>query len=190
MYNYIHPWLYLTGGVDYQFPRGSYTQVIVSGGADRVPFNITIYDDNILERTENFQLSIVDVFLPYGVIVGNRQSAEVVIFDDDRKYIYWMCLLHNVHKCKIAISFRTLFLFKIQFSNSQDYEKQQDCGYELTHQNVFTSFVMLGTPYTSVCSKQPIKFVEHYKYTIIQEYPSIPPCTYNLECKRKLLKVN
>ena len=112
MYNYIHPWLYLTGGVDYQFPRGGFTQVIVSGGADRVSFNITINDDNILERTENFRLSIVDVSLPCGVIVGSRQSAEVVIFDDDRKYIYWMCLLHNVHKCIIAISFKTLFYSK------------------------------------------------------------------------------
>ena len=102
MYNYIHPWLYLTGGVDYQFPRGGYTQVVVSGGADRVPFNITINNDNILERTENFRLSIVDASLPCGVIAGSRQSAEVVIFDDDRKYIYWMCLLHNAHKCIIS----------------------------------------------------------------------------------------
>ena len=84
---YICTWLYLTGNRDYEFPRGGYIQVVVSGGNDRVSFNITIKDDIIVERNENFRLSIVNVSLPCGVIVGSRQSAEVVIFDDERKYI-------------------------------------------------------------------------------------------------------
>ena len=88
IHNSVHPCLYcLIGSTDYQFPQDGYMQVIVSGGADKVPFDITVKDDNILERAENFQLSIVDVSLPHGVIIGSRQSAEVIIYDDDRKYI-------------------------------------------------------------------------------------------------------
>ena len=77
--------MYLTGNRDYEFPRGGYIQVVVSSGTDRVPLNVTVKDDFILERTENFRLSIVDVSLSCGVIVGSRRSAEVVIFDNDRK---------------------------------------------------------------------------------------------------------
>ena len=85
---YIHACLCcLIGNVDYQLPRDGYLQVIVSGGADRVPFNITVNDDNILERAEIFQLSIVDESLPHGVTVGSKH-AEVVIYDDDRKCSY------------------------------------------------------------------------------------------------------
>ena len=92
----IHAWLYFIGNVDYQFPRDGYIQVIVSGGVDRVPFNITIKDDNTLERAEFFRLSIVDVSLPSGVTVGSRHSTEVVIYDDDRKCIIYMYIFVTI----------------------------------------------------------------------------------------------
>ena len=76
------------GSIDYQYLRNDYMQVVISGGADKVPFNITVKDDNILERNEIFRLSIVDISLPHGITIGSRRSAEVVIHDDDRKYIH------------------------------------------------------------------------------------------------------
>ena len=54
-------------------------------GETRVPFNIPITDDDILEGNENFLLTIESSSLPSGVTVGNPGQATVTIVDDDRK---------------------------------------------------------------------------------------------------------
>ena len=49
-----------------------------------VQFNISIKDDNILEKNENFTLTI-NSSLPTGVMVGNPGQATMTIVDNDRK---------------------------------------------------------------------------------------------------------
>ena len=71
----------ITGGVDYD--SGPYT-VSFPAGAIRASFNITI-DDNVLETTENFSLTIATSSLPTGITRGNPSSATVIILDNDRK---------------------------------------------------------------------------------------------------------
>ena len=51
----------------------------------RVAFNVSIADDKILEKDENFILAIDQSSLPSGVAVGNRNQARVIIMDDDSK---------------------------------------------------------------------------------------------------------
>ncbi len=47
----------------------------------RVPFDIPIYDDNILEGNESFILTISPSSLPTGVTVGDPGQATVTIVD-------------------------------------------------------------------------------------------------------------
>ena len=50
-----------------------------------VPFSISIFDANILEGNENFDITIISSSLPTGVNHGNLGTATVTIVDDDRK---------------------------------------------------------------------------------------------------------
>ena len=70
------------GGVDYD--SGPYT-VTFPTGQTRVPFDIPINDDIILENVENFMVTIMTSPLPDGVTRGNPDSATVNIMDNDRK---------------------------------------------------------------------------------------------------------
>ena len=68
-------------GKDYQ--ADSYKLVHFAGGATAAAFDVYMVDDNILENTERFSVSIVPFTLPYGVVLGNITYAEVEILDDD-----------------------------------------------------------------------------------------------------------
>ena len=64
---------------------GPYT-VTFPAGMTRVPFNIPINNDDILEGNENFMLTIDPTSLPpTGVTVGTPDQAIVTIVDNDRK---------------------------------------------------------------------------------------------------------
>ena len=69
-------------GIDYD--SGQYT-VTFPDGKTRVPFDITINDDSILEGNEDFVVTIIPDTLPDGVTRGNPFRATVTIVDDDRK---------------------------------------------------------------------------------------------------------
>ena len=66
----------ITGGVDYD--SGPYT-VTFPAGVTSVSFNVTIFDDNMLENHEDFRLSISSRRLPAGVCAG--KPSKVVISD-------------------------------------------------------------------------------------------------------------
>jgi len=51
-----------------------------------VTFDVPITDDNILEGSEKFMLTIDQSSLPGYVFCGNPDEATVTIVDDDRKY--------------------------------------------------------------------------------------------------------
>ena len=76
------------------YDSGPYT-VIIPAGDTTATFNISINDDMIFERDENFMLTINGTSLPDVVAPGNPDEATVTIVDDDRKYI---ACTDNVHK--------------------------------------------------------------------------------------------
>lgn len=76
----------LTGNFDYVFPRSGYIRVIFPAGIVSVSVPIRLIDDEIIEGTEYFNVSIVDVSLPHGVTVAGSPSASVNILDDDSKF--------------------------------------------------------------------------------------------------------
>ena len=64
------------------YTSGPYTFTI-SAGDTMVAFDVPIIDDNILERNEDFMLTINSTSLPDGVTPGNPYVATVTIVDDD-----------------------------------------------------------------------------------------------------------
>ena len=73
------------GGTDYT--SGPYT-VTIPAGQTRVPFDIPITDDMILEGSEDFELIIVPGSLPDDVTRGNPNRATVNIVDNDGQSLY------------------------------------------------------------------------------------------------------
>ena len=74
---------YVGGGVDYN-NSGPYT-VQFNVGLTRVLLTVSIYDDNILEGNETFNLSIGTSSLPSRVTIGNPGETMVTILDNDGK---------------------------------------------------------------------------------------------------------
>jgi len=70
------------GNVDYN--AGSYI-VTFSAKDVRTTFNISITDDNILEMTEEFNLTIISISPSVRIFSGNIQEANVIIIDNDGK---------------------------------------------------------------------------------------------------------
>lgn len=57
----------------------------VSTGVLSQSFRINIIDDNIVECSENFYVTITSVF-SCGVTIGTSNNSEVTIIDNDSKY--------------------------------------------------------------------------------------------------------
>ena len=68
------------GGSDYV--SGPYS-VEIDAGKSSALFSVSITNDNILERNEEFTLSINASSLPNGVTVNGSGEATVFIVDDD-----------------------------------------------------------------------------------------------------------
>ena len=66
------------------YTSGPYT-VIFPAGQTTATFDVPINDDNILEGSEDFILTIDQTSLPSNVTRGNPGEATVTIVDDDRK---------------------------------------------------------------------------------------------------------
>ena len=77
--------LLFTEGED--FEATSPVQVLFPGGITRVSFDVRTVDTVMLEDSEKFIVSIDPLSLPYGVILGDNPTAEVVIMDNDGKCI-------------------------------------------------------------------------------------------------------
>jgi len=54
----------------------------------RVLFNISLYDDNVMEDRENFNLIIDTSTLPNGIITDNPSRVVMIIRNDDSKFEY------------------------------------------------------------------------------------------------------
>ena len=76
---------YAGGGEDYD--SGPYS-VKFNAGMTEVTLNVSIVDDDILERNEKFNLTVNVSSLPNTVSVGDHGQATVTIMDNDGKYTY------------------------------------------------------------------------------------------------------
>ena len=66
--------------IEDDYISGPYT-VTFPAGVTIVPFDVLIYNDNILEENEKFSLTIVRSSLPDGVTRGDPGTATVTIVD-------------------------------------------------------------------------------------------------------------
>ena len=66
------------------YTSGPYT-VIIPAGQTNATFDVPINDDDILEGSEDFILTIDDTSLPTNVTRGDPGEATVTIVDDDCK---------------------------------------------------------------------------------------------------------
>ncbi|XP_065884189.1 uncharacterized protein [Dysidea avara] len=81
------------GGVDYD--SGPYT-VTFPAGVTRVPFDIPINNDSILENDEDFTVTINPSSLPADITRGDPGSATVTIVDDDPVTVNFSRTTYNV----------------------------------------------------------------------------------------------
>ena len=72
-----------TGLLDYLFNPQFF--VTIPAGETRVPFNVTLLNDDMSEANENFELVIVIPRLEviYGFLRGRLHRAMITIVDDD-----------------------------------------------------------------------------------------------------------
>ena len=66
------------------YVSGPYT-ITFPAGTTTATFNVSINDDDIVERDENFELFIDPSSLPTGVIRAIPDVTTLTILDDDRK---------------------------------------------------------------------------------------------------------
>ena len=75
---------YLIGYVDYE--SGPY-KITFPAGLTRMSFNISIFDDDVLEDNENFTLTINTESLPDGIIIDSPSRVVMIIRNDDSKCV-------------------------------------------------------------------------------------------------------
>ena len=66
------------------YGSGTY-QVTFTAGTTEALFNVSLTDDNIFERNENFMITIDTFSLPSNVTVGDPNRVTVIIVDNDGK---------------------------------------------------------------------------------------------------------
>lgn len=69
---------------DEDYGSGPYF-IKLTAGMTHFPFNVSINDDNMVEKNENFFLTIDKSTLPCDVTVGNQDQTTVTILEDDCK---------------------------------------------------------------------------------------------------------
>ena len=67
-------------------------RVLFPGGHTQAHFDVLIVNNTKLEDSEKFVVSIDPLSLPYGVVLGDHPTAEVVIIDDDGMCIAFVFL--------------------------------------------------------------------------------------------------
>ena len=74
------------------------TKVIVDispSDDDVIPVVLNLQDDSIVEPTDFYQLTIVNVSDP-NVVVGDMNTSSIIVNDDDGKICTYVCMNKNV----------------------------------------------------------------------------------------------
>ena len=96
------------GGDDYT--SGPYS-VTFPAGVTRVPFDVPINDDRVLEIKEKFNLVINHTSLPKNVTRGNIVRTTVIIRDNDGKDV--LLYLCTTHVTELYILWGPIFITKL-----------------------------------------------------------------------------
>jgi len=80
---FVHSFFVIGANKDYF--SGPYYIVFTAGMTEAV-FNITVNDDDILEGTETFNITINPSSLPNNVTIGGLDEAVVTIVDNDGEF--------------------------------------------------------------------------------------------------------
>ena len=59
--------------------------ITIPAGEVKIPFDVAVINDSVLEGNEHFNLIIVRGSLPNGVTSDNPITTRVIIVDDDSK---------------------------------------------------------------------------------------------------------
>ena len=81
------------GGTDYS--SGPYI-ITIPAGVISIPFDVPINDDNLVESSESFNLSINVVSLPRNITIEQVEESKVMIVDNDSKEVVpvKLCILY------------------------------------------------------------------------------------------------
>ena len=75
------------GGIDYGDSGNELLHLVIfPAGTTCASFEIPINDDELSEHNETFNVAIVSMSLPFGVILGDEREAEVTITDNDSEW--------------------------------------------------------------------------------------------------------
>ena len=76
------------------YTSGPYT-VTIPAGQTTATFNVPINDDNVIEGTENFMLTIDSSSLPTGLSVGDPGHVTVTIIEEGKEVLTFVPLYTN-----------------------------------------------------------------------------------------------
>ena len=74
---------YFAGGDDYGEINTTQYIVTFPAGTSRSSFDIPIHNDTVSETDESFRITIMEVSLPFGTKLGDNNTTDVVIEDND-----------------------------------------------------------------------------------------------------------
>ena len=92
------------------YTSGPHT-VRISTGLTNATFNISINDDIVVERDENFMLTINETSLPTNVTHGTPGEAIVTIANDDGKLFFATISSHVHYDIHIYFDYCLIFSF-------------------------------------------------------------------------------
>ena len=83
-------------------------------GVTRVPFNISIFDDNTVENNESFTLTIDQSLPPINVTANGPGQATVTIVDDDGQFLFDKLHEHTNTSCSCILLYVAICDIMIQ----------------------------------------------------------------------------
>ena len=82
-------------GVDYGQKNTTQYLVTFPAGATCSSVNISINDDNISEKNEEFIIAIMNDSLQFDIVLGRNKTSNVLIQDNDSEFYLYMCLMYT-----------------------------------------------------------------------------------------------
>ena len=134
----------LTGeGVDYGEKNTTQYFVVFPAGAICSSVNISINDDEISEKDEEFTITIMKDSLQFDTKLGRNITSNVLIEDNDSEFYLYMCLMYTFYQNGTKI------ICFVELGSTNGY-------YKLTmnkHYTIFTSLhIYMYLKYCRQCS--------------------------------------
>ena len=85
--------IYIGEGVDYGEENTTQYLVVFPAGAICSSVNISINDDEVSEKDEEFTITIMKDSLQFDTKLGRNITSNVLIEDNDSEFYLYMCLM-------------------------------------------------------------------------------------------------